>query len=81
MAKQFTGTVVSAKMQNTATVRVEWKIQHPMYRKVVTKRKKFMAHYENMAVKEGDEVVIAETRPVSKNVHFAIISIVPKKTH
>ena len=81
MAKQFTGKVISAKMQKTVTVLVEWKTQHPMYRKIITKRKKFMAHYENMEVKEGDTVVISETRPISKNIHFVVTSIVPKATH
>lgn len=80
MAKQFTGTVISTKMQKTAVVLVEWKIQHPMYRKILTKKKRFMAHYENLEVKEGDLVVIAETRPISKNVHFVIKNTVSKKT-
>lgn len=79
MAKQFTGTVLSTKMQKTAVVVVEWKIQHPMYRKILNKRRKFMAHYENIEIKEGDKVIIAETRPISKNVHFAITSVVVKK--
>ncbi len=74
MSKQFTGTVVSSKMNKTAVVRVEWKIQHPVYRKVLKKRKNYMVRYDNMEVRDGDIVTIEETRPIAKNVHFRIIS-------
>lgn len=79
MAKILKGKVVSVKMKNTVTVRVEKKMRHPLYRKVVTKHKKYKVHVdENMSVKEGDNVVIKETKPISKDKHFIIIENLAK---
>lgn len=73
MSRTFTGVVVSIKMNKTVAVQIERRFRHPLYKKVITKHKKFLAHYENEAVKEGDTVTIQETRPISKNKHFMVI--------
>jgi len=74
MAKIFTGKVISAKTSKTATVLVERKFRHPLYKKVIIQHKKFKVHYEDVKIKQDDVVKIRETRPISKDKHFVIIS-------
>ena len=61
------GTVVSDKGDKTVTVRVERRIMHPVYKKIITKSKKFAAHDAENRCKEGDSVRIRECPPVSKS--------------
>lgn len=68
----MTGVVVSNKMQKTITVLIESKEQHPLYKKVIRRHKKFKAHVENMDLAVGDKVEITETRPISKTVTFQV---------
>ncbi|NTU73344.1 30S ribosomal protein S17 [Candidatus Roizmanbacteria bacterium] len=72
MSKTIIGKVVSTKMQKTVLVEVERKFRHPLYKKVIVRGKKFKAHNEMEGIAEGDVVVITETRPVSKDVHFVV---------
>lgn len=65
------GTVVSAKMEKTVVVEVERKQRHPVYQKLVRRRKKFKAHNEKGA-KLGDRVLIEETRPLSKTKRWKV---------
>ncbi len=74
MAKILKGTVVSTKMQNTVVVQVERVYRHPIYKKTVKKHKKYKAHNEELNLVEGDFVSIQETRPISKDKHFKVIS-------
>ena len=60
------GQVVSTKMAKTIVVQVERRVPHPLYKRIVTKRKKFYAHDENGEAKTGDTVRIVESRPLSK---------------
>ena len=60
------GTVVSDKTDKTVVVRVERKVKHPMYGKIIRRTKKYHAHDEDNAVKVGETVRIEETRPLSK---------------
>ena len=60
------GQVVSAKMAKTIVVQVERRVPHPLYKRIVTKRKKFYAHDEKGEAKAGDIVRIIESRPLSK---------------
>lgn len=60
------GEVVSARMQKTIVVEVRRRVQHPLYKRIVTKRKKFYAHDEESAAKPGDLVRIVESRPLSR---------------
>jgi len=70
--KTFVGKVVSAKMQKTVVVEVVSAKPHPLYRKVIRRRKKFYAHDE-IGVKEGERVEIKETRPLSKTKRFKVV--------
>ena len=70
------GTVTSAKMQKTIVVEVRRRVAHPVYKRIVTKRSKFMAHDEQRKAKEGDMVRIVEARPLSKNKRWVLKEIV-----
>ena len=69
----LTGKVTSSKADKTITVLVEKKIMHPMYKKFVTKSKKFAAHDVENKFKVGDVVNIRECIPISKNKRFEVI--------
>ena len=71
------GIVASDKMMKTVTVRVDRLVKHPVYRKYVKKRKKFMAHDE-MGAKIGDKVKIVETRPMSARKRWRVVEIIQK---
>jgi small subunit ribosomal protein S17 len=60
------GEVVSTKMTNTIIVQVSRRVPHPLYKRIITKRKKFYAHDEESRAKLGDVVRIIECRPLSK---------------
>ena len=71
------GVVTSDKMMLTVVVRVDRLVKHPIYRKYVRKRKKFMAHDEQGA-KIGDKVRIVETRPMSARKRWRVVEIIQK---
>ncbi len=71
------GVVSSDKMTNTVVVRVDRLVKHPVYRKYVRRRKKFMAHDETGA-KIGDKVRIVETRPLSARKRWRVVEIIQK---
>ena len=60
------GNVVSSKMAKTIVVEVTRRVPHPVYKRIVTKRKKFYAHDEQSQAKVGDVVRIVECRPMSR---------------
>jgi len=70
------GTVVSAKMQKTIVVEVRRRVPHPVYKRIITKRSKFMAHDEHGKAHEGDMVRIVESRPLSKNKRWSLKEII-----
>jgi len=61
------GTVVSDKADKTVVVRVERRVRHPLYKKYITRSKRFAAHDAENARKVGDSVRIRECRPISKH--------------
>lgn len=71
------GVVTSDKMTKTVVVRVDRLVKHPIYRKYIRKRKKFMAHDEKGA-KIGDKVKIVETRPLSARKRWRVVEIIQK---
>jgi len=73
--RRLIGTVISNKMDKTVVVTVGRKFRHPLYGKVVQETKRFMAHDENNDCEIGDEVVIVESRPISKNKRWAVQEI------
>ncbi len=60
------GTVTSDKTDKTVTVKVERKVKHPLYGKIIRRSKKYHAHDEDNSFKAGETVRIEETRPISK---------------
>ena len=76
----LSGRVVSDKMDKTVTVLVERKVKHPLIGKVIRLSNKFHAHDEANECKEGDLVVIEETRPLSKSKTWKVSKIVAKST-
>ncbi len=74
--RRLTGRVVSNKMDKTVVVRVERSYRHPLYGKTVHESNKFMAHDEENACQIGDEVVIVESRPLSKRKRWVVQKIV-----
>jgi small subunit ribosomal protein S17 len=72
--KRFKGMVVSDKMDKTVVVDVVRYVKHPIYRKYRRINKRFKAHDEKKEYKKGDKVIIEETKPLSKDKHFKVIS-------
>lgn len=73
--KERTGQVVSDKMTKTIVVRVERRVRHPRYHKVVRRFRKFHAHDERGQAKVGDWVRIVECRPLSKMKCWRLIEV------
>lgn len=67
------GTVVSDKGDKTIIVRVARKVMHPLYKKYITRSKRYAAHDEENVMKAGDAVRIIETKPISKNKTWAVL--------
>ena len=72
--KILDGVVVSDKMQKTVVVEVKRYEKHPKYKKYITTSKRYKAHDENNQFKVGDKVSIRETRPLSKDKSFEVIT-------
>jgi small subunit ribosomal protein S17 len=70
------GEVVSTKMAKTIAVEVIRRVPHPLYKRIVTKRKKFYAHDEQATAKPGDVVRIVECRPLSKLKRWQLAEII-----
>jgi small subunit ribosomal protein S17 len=69
----LTGTVVSDKMSKTVVVRIDRRVMHPLYKKIITRSKKYAAHDETDSASIGDTVRIRECRPISRNKRFEVI--------
>jgi len=76
--KEFEGIVVSNKMDKTIVVKIETSAPHPLYKKVIKRSKKIKAHDEQNECSIGDKVLIAETRPLSRDKHFRLVAVVEK---
>ncbi|MDZ7360980.1 MAG: 30S ribosomal protein S17 [candidate division KSB1 bacterium] len=72
------GKVISDKMQKSVVVSVERLVKHPLYGKYVKKTSTFMAHDENNDAKEGDTVLIMETRPLSARKRWRLVEILER---
>ncbi len=69
------GVVVSNKMQKTIIVEVTRLMRHPVYLKIVRRRKKYAVHDEKNIAKAGDKVQIIETSPVSKTKRWKLVKV------
>jgi small subunit ribosomal protein S17 len=74
--KERTGQVLASKMQKTIVVRVERRVPHPKFKKIVRVHKKFYAHDEKNEAKPGDRVLIRETPPKSKLKRWELVSVI-----
>ena len=77
--KTRAGVVVSNKMDKTVVVAVERTFAHPRYKKVMKKITKLAAHDEKNECKQGDQVIIVETRPLSKTKKWRVEKITVTK--
>jgi small subunit ribosomal protein S17 len=72
------GLVTSDKTDKTITVNVERQFAHPLYKKIIKKSKKFMAHDESNEAHVGDRVKIVESRPISAQKRWKLVEIVER---
>ena len=78
LRKTRVGTVVSDKMDKTVGVAIADRVRHPLYKKIMKRTVKFKAHDEQNACNVGDKVQIMETRPLSKDKRWRVVSIIEK---
>jgi small subunit ribosomal protein S17 len=74
--KKMQGVVVKTKMEGTVVVEVETKISHPIYKKVISRRKNYLVDVAGRDVEVGDKVEILEVRPISKNKRWKIVDLI-----
>ena len=72
------GLVVSNKMDKTVTVSVERQVKHPLYGKYIKRSTKVHAHDETNDCGEGDKVMIASCRPISKNKAWKVVEVLER---
>ncbi len=78
LRKTRVGTVVSNKMDKTIVVAIKENLRHPLYSKVIRSTYKLKAHDENNECNIGDKVEVMETRPLSKDKRWRLVSIIEK---
>ncbi len=78
LRKVRVGRVISDKMDKTIVVAIENNVKHPLYNKIVKKTYKLKAHDENNECRIGDRVRVMETRPLSKDKRWRLVSILEK---
>ena len=76
--KEYTGKILSDKMDKTVVVGVYRLYQHPTYKKIVKRLTKFKAHDEGNECKAGDTVSIVESRPLSKEKRWVVLKIIER---
>ena len=72
------GTVVSDKMDKTVVVSLATTVEHPLYKKRLGRTARIKAHDADNACRVGDRVAVMETRPLSKEKHWRVVSIVER---
>ena len=70
----LTGTVVSSNTNKTIVVKVTRRVQHKLYKKIISQSKKYHAHDENNTFKVGDIVKIIESKPISKLKAWTVVN-------
>ncbi|MDE5600142.1 MAG: 30S ribosomal protein S17 [Oscillospiraceae bacterium] len=78
LRKTRVGRVVSNKMDKTVVVAIVDNVRHPLYKKIVKRTVKLKAHDEANSCFVGDKVQIMETRPLSKDKRWRVVSILEK---
>jgi len=72
------GFVSSDKMEKTVVVKITRRFKHPLFKKYISRSKKYKAHDEANECRIGDEVLIEETRPISRNKHWRVKEVIRK---
>ena len=78
LRKTRTGLVVSDKMDKTVVVAIQGNVRHPLYKKIVKRTVRLKAHDENNECRVGDRVSVMETRPLSKDKRWRVVTIIEK---
>ena len=78
LRKTRVGMVTSDKMDKTIVVSIQDNVQHPLYKKIVRKTYKLKAHDENNECHVGDRVKVMETRPLSRDKRWRLVSIIER---
>ena len=78
LRKTRVGKVVSNKMEKTIVVAVQDSIKHPLYKKIIKRTVKLKAHDENNECNIGDRVEVMETRPLSKDKRWRLVTVIEK---
>ncbi len=78
MAKALTGIVSSDRPDKSIVVRISMRKTHPIYKKQYSVSRKIMAHDEQNEAREGDKVIITETRPLSARKRFTLTKVVER---
>lgn len=73
--RTLVGQVVSNKMDKTVVVRVERRVKHPIFGKIIVRSNKYKAHDETNQYNEGDTVEIAEGRPISRDKSWTVVRL------
>lgn len=77
--KTLQGKIIGLNTQNTAKVTVTRLWKHPMYLKSVIRSKNYACHYTDLKLAVGDEVIIQESKPISKTKRFIVKEVIAKK--
>ena len=78
LRKTRVGRVTSDKMDKTITVSIEDHVKHPLYKKIVKRTYKLKAHDENNECHIGDTVKVMETKPISKDKRWRLVSVIER---
>lgn len=76
--REMEAYVVSDKMDKTVVVQIKKRVQHPVFKKYYTVRKKYKAHDEENSCHNGDKVLIRQCRPLSREKRWVVIKIIEK---
>ncbi|MDR0355008.1 MAG: 30S ribosomal protein S17 [Deltaproteobacteria bacterium] len=77
--QKITGVVISDKMEKTVVVLVNRLVKHPVYKKYIRRRSKFMAHDEQNSARMGDTVEIIQSRPISRLKRWRLTKILARQ--
>ncbi len=78
LRKTRVGVVVSDKMDKTVVIAIEDNVRHPLYNKIIKRTVKLKAHDEENVCRVGDRVSVMETRHLSKDKNWRVVSIIEK---
>jgi len=78
--KEKVGIVISNNMQKTVVIKVENRYSHPIYSKTVVKTKKYLVHDEINTCNVGDQILVQESRPLSRRKRWTLVKVISKSS-